>query len=224
MLVKKLKKELQKYNPNAKVKMHYKEGEDVVYITDNSNCGVVVLKNQHDIDSIFKKDATQLTLGKSSELFLSTLLVKELLEQLANYDDNVEVKMHHIDGYNLLFVVAYTDCDDIVVLEDASDNDLSSELYERFKTANERWPNELAFYKDLVETGFTLNDIRMYCPDKYVYSKRFMLEHNLLFPLLHQSTREHDLAAHTLDKTEGAPKSGKDIHKSNKTVSFMNLF
>ena len=39
--------------------------------------------------------------------------------------------------------------------------------------------DELDFFIDLVNKGITLEDIRVYCPDKYDYSKSFMEEHGL---------------------------------------------
>ena len=57
---------------------------------------------------------------------------------------------------------------------------LGSELYERFNFASENQLDELDFFTDLIETGFTLDDIKENLPDKYEYSKQFLEEHGLI--------------------------------------------
>ena len=72
----------------------------------------------------------------------------------------------------------------VKILQDAdhskkTGNNLGKELSIRFEKAAEEQMDELDFFIDLVNKGITLEDIRVYCPDKYDYSKSFMEEHGL---------------------------------------------
>lgn len=100
--------------------------------------------------------------------------VKKLIKQLEHYDLDAEVKMHHRDGLNLLFVVQISGDDKTVYLEDESDNDLRSELGARFDNLRKGIISEEEFFTDLTDTGFTLDDIKKYIPEEYEYSKKFM--------------------------------------------------
>ena len=100
--------------------------------------------------------------------------VRKLLKLLEYYDPDAEVKMHRRDGMNLLFVVQISGDDKIVYLEDESDNDLGSELGARFENLREGTLSEEEFFADLVDTGFTLDDIQKYIPEEYEYAKKFM--------------------------------------------------
>lgn len=104
----------------------------------------------------------------------------EKLETYKKLNPNAEVKLHHKEGNNALFVVSFVGNNDVVVIEDKSDNDLRSELNERFNNASEESRDELDFFIDLLETGFTLNDIKENLPEKYEYSKKFLEEHGLI--------------------------------------------
>lgn len=57
---------------------------------------------------------------------------------------------------------------------------LEKEISARFENASENQMDELDFFMDLLDSGITLEDIKIYCPDKYEYSKLFMEEHGLL--------------------------------------------
>lgn len=57
---------------------------------------------------------------------------------------------------------------------------LEKEISDRFENASENQMDELDFFMDLLDSGITLEDIKIYCPDKYEYSKLFMEEHGLL--------------------------------------------
>ena len=50
----------------------------------------------------------------------------------------------------------------------------------RFNQAVEDGEDELEFFTDLLELGFTLEDIKENAPDRYEYSKNFMEEHGLV--------------------------------------------
>lgn len=100
--------------------------------------------------------------------------VKKLIKLLENYNPDAEVKMHHKDGLNLLFACQISGNDDTVFLEDASDNDLGSELEARFENLLNKKMTEHEFFADLIDTGFTLDDIQKYIPEQYEYSKAIM--------------------------------------------------
>lgn len=100
--------------------------------------------------------------------------VKKLIKLLENYNPEAEVKMHHKDGLNLLFACQISGNDDTVFLEDASDNDLGSELEARFENLLNKKMTEHEFFADLIDTGFTLDDIQKYIPEQYEYSKAMM--------------------------------------------------
>ena len=106
--------------------------------------------------------------------------VSRMIKELQKFNPDAEVKMHYKDGYNALFVVAYQNNDSVVTIEDKSDNDLGSELCARFEYASENNIDELDFFMDLLELGFTLEDIKENLPDKYEYSKQFLEEHGLI--------------------------------------------
>lgn len=56
----------------------------------------------------------------------------------------------------------------------------SKELSERFRKASDFQTDELDFFEELLEAGFSLEDIKESLPDKYEYSKNFMEEHGLV--------------------------------------------
>lgn len=63
---------------------------------------------------------------------------------------------------------------------------LKKEISTRFEKAAEMvstdaQPDELDFFLDLLYDGITLDDIKIYCPEKYEYSRDFMENHGLTF-------------------------------------------
>lgn len=106
--------------------------------------------------------------------------VKRMLNELQKFNPDAEVKLHCRNGNNALFVLAYVGDEKTVVIEDASDNDLRSELCARFTNASEEQTDELDFFMDLFELGFTLDDIKENVPEKYEFSKTFCEEHGLI--------------------------------------------
>lgn len=89
-----------------------------------------------------------------------------------------EVKLHHFTGPNLLFVCQLAN-KGIVYLEDASTNDLRAELDARFEELLGNAMTEQEFFIDLVDTGFHLEDIKTYLPEKYEYSKEVTEKYGL---------------------------------------------
>lgn len=161
-------KELEKYNPNAKIKMHDKFGNDLVRVSyipsSNSGDSVIFLEDKEDVKKL---------------MVPPNFTVKNLIDTLNKIEGNSRVKMHSPKGNNVLFVIQYIDSD-TVIIEDLSDNDLSTELDERFKCAAENQLDELDFFLELDEIGITLEDIYKNLPEKYEYSKTFIIEHGLI--------------------------------------------
>ena len=108
------------------------------------------------------------------------MTVERLIKELKKYNPKAVVRLHHIEGYDALFAVGFANNNNVVVIEDKSDNDLGSEIEARFEHAKDIGMNELEFFKDFLEIGLTLDDSKEYYPEKYEYSKDFMSKHNLI--------------------------------------------
>lgn len=59
-------------------------------------------------------------------------------------------------------------------------DDLSVKLSLLFEQASKKGDDELNFFLNLIEKGFTLNDIKTHLPNKFEYAKLFMKEHGLI--------------------------------------------
>lgn len=108
------------------------------------------------------------------------MTVERLIKQLENYNPKAEVRLNDYRGYVALFALATKNDDNVVWIEGKNDVDLGEEISARFEKANEIQMDELDFFLDLLDMGITLEDIQLYCPDKYKYSKSFMEEHGLV--------------------------------------------
>ena len=108
------------------------------------------------------------------------MTVERMIKELQKYNPKARVKLHSKYGDEALFVVQYVNDENTVIVEDQNGNDLSSELEARFQVASDKQLDELDFFMDLLETGFTLDDIKEHLPEKYEYSKKFMEEHGLI--------------------------------------------
>lgn len=108
------------------------------------------------------------------------MTVKRLIKQLENYKPKAEVRLNDCRGTTALFAVALANNDDLVWIEGKDDIDLGEEISARFERASEIQMDELDFFIDLLDMGITLEDIKVYCSDKYEYSKTFMEEHGLI--------------------------------------------
>ena len=104
----------------------------------------------------------------------------KLLETLVKDNPEAEIKMHHREGNNLLFAVTYVNDNSVMVLEDRDDNDLGSELGARFEALDEKEFEEEYFYRDLIDTGFTLEDIKENIPDRYEEIRGKLKEYGLM--------------------------------------------
>lgn len=101
--------------------------------------------------------------------------VRQILKALENKNPEADVLMHGQMGNPLLFVTSYVNDDTKIVLEDADDVDMRTQLMANFETVTAGGcEDEAAFFKELADTGFTLDDIKLYVPEKYEYAKKFM--------------------------------------------------
>lgn len=107
--------------------------------------------------------------------------VSKLIEELKKSDPNNEVILHSPMGETIVCVARYQSeaYKSKVGLYVKSDINVKSELYARFHEASKYFDSELDFFLDLLDSGFTLDDIKEHLPDKYLYSHKFMKEHGL---------------------------------------------
>ena len=107
--------------------------------------------------------------------------VKRMIELLKKYNPDATVKLHHYLGEEALFVVGMANNNNIVWLEAADDNDMSSEISARFENAIETQIDELDFYMDLLDTGITVDMVREFMDDEHAdHMYDFCKEHGLI--------------------------------------------
>lgn len=114
------------------------------------------------------------------------MTVERLIKELENLNmPKAEVKLNDIHGSTALFALAlanpyHKELSNVVWIESKNDIDMENELSARFEDASELQMDELDFFMNLLDTGFTLDDIKEYLPEQYEYSKNFMEEHGLI--------------------------------------------
>lgn len=59
------------------------------------------------------------------------MTVKTLIEKLSHYNKDAIVRLHHREGEELLFALAFQNDDTTVVLETENDNDMREEIQAR---------------------------------------------------------------------------------------------
>lgn len=106
--------------------------------------------------------------------------VRRMIELLQGLNPEAEVKLHDRYGHNALTAFSYIGEEDTVIIEDKGDFDLSAELSARFEDAAERQLDELDFFINLLDDGYTLEDIKENLPERYEYSRNFCSEHGLI--------------------------------------------
>lgn len=105
------------------------------------------------------------------------MTVKTLIEKLSHYNKDAIVRLHHREGEELLFALAFQNDDTTVVLETENDNDMREEIQARFDTALE----ELDVYSEMLETGIDIKMVRKYLGDDVAdHMKVFCIEHGLI--------------------------------------------
>ena len=106
------------------------------------------------------------------------MTVKTLIEKLSHYNKNAIVRLHHREGEELLFALAFHTT---VVLETENDNDMREEIQARFDAALEDGKDELDVYSEMLETGIDIKMVRKYLGDDAAdHMKDFCKEHGLI--------------------------------------------
>ena len=108
------------------------------------------------------------------------MTVKTLIEKLSHYNKNAIIHLHHREGEELLFALAFQNDDTIVVLETENDNDMREEIQVRFDAALDG-RDELDVYSEMLETGIDIKMVRKYLGDDVAdHMKDFCKEHGLI--------------------------------------------
>lgn len=108
------------------------------------------------------------------------MTVKTLIEKLSHYNKNAIVRLHHREGEELLFALAFQNDDTTVVLETENDNDMREEIQVRFDAALDG-RDELDVYSEMLETGIDIKMVRKYLGDDAAdHMKVFCVEHGLI--------------------------------------------
>lgn len=90
------------------------------------------------------------------------MVIEKLIDNLQKLQKNhpgAQVNLHDRLGRTVLCVVALEKDDGNVWLEDAGDIDVGEEIRARFDYMKENNIEEKEFYQDLIDTGFTLEQI-----------------------------------------------------------------
>lgn len=75
------------------------------------------------------------------------MTVKTLIEKLSHYNKDAIVRLHHREGEELLFALAFQNDDTTVVLETENDNDMREEIQARLKMEKMSWRSILKCWK-----------------------------------------------------------------------------
>lgn len=93
------------------------------------------------------------------------MTVKTLIEKLSHYNKDAIVRLHHREGEELLFALAFQNDDTTVVLD----------------AALEDGKDELDVYSEMLETGIDIKMVRKYLGDDAAdHMKVFCIEHGLI--------------------------------------------
>lgn len=91
------------------------------------------------------------------------MTVKTLIEKLSHYNKNAIVRLHHREGEELLFALAFQNDDTTVVLETENDNDMREEIQARFDAAlDRRWCSRS--YERFLQRAWI--DLKLYANNK----------------------------------------------------------
>lgn len=102
------------------------------------------------------------------------------LQRIEKTHPNATVKMNNLYGMPVMRVVPGKESDE-VWLEGREDLDVTIELRACYEEASEMQEDELEFFSDMLNRGFTLSDFRTALKeDTFQYAKKFMEEHGLI--------------------------------------------
>lgn len=102
------------------------------------------------------------------------MTVRRLIKQLLDYPMDSQVL--DSDGSPIMFMLFHSRENDDVRLESKSQMDVDAELEALFNTAREEAWGDYETYDELIEMGFTLEDLKDYREDTYEWAKRIAEE------------------------------------------------
>ena len=107
------------------------------------------------------------------------MTVENLIKQLEKMNPKAEVRINNIRGSIALWASTNKESD-TVWIEGKDDINVGDELRSMFNYAKETGIDETAVYTELLEMGFTLDDIQKNCSDKYEPMKAFIEQHDMM--------------------------------------------
>lgn len=109
------------------------------------------------------------------------MTVQQLKAFLEDQNPNAQVRLHSIGGHPVMFAVRSEKNKDEIWLEDRTDFDVVNELKAQYEHAAETQRDELEFFEEMLDVGFTIEDFeKALTSDQFAYAKTFMEEHGLL--------------------------------------------
>lgn len=107
--------------------------------------------------------------------------VKRMIKELEKFNQDAEVRISGYEGNTVLFVLARDNDDKVVWLETEEDCDLGSEIAERFDEAILNGEDETDVYRELIETGISVECLRKYAGDEAAdHMKKYCEEHGII--------------------------------------------
>ena len=94
------------------------------------------------------------------------MTVERLIKQLEKFNPKAEVRLNEAYGSTALFALALVDSSNnkdlsnVVWIEGKNDVNIKEELTARFEVAPEEYDDELDFFMELDDIGYTLDDIK----------------------------------------------------------------
>ena len=107
--------------------------------------------------------------------------VKTIIEKLSKFNPEAEVRLNNYNGEEALFINARLNDNGIVWLDGENEINMTEEIRSRYKYAAKNKISDIDFYKDLLETGITVDMVRRYISDSVAYvMEQFCIEYGLL--------------------------------------------
>ena len=102
------------------------------------------------------------------------MTVRSMIKQLADYPMDYQVV--DTDGSPIMFMFFHNRGIKAVRLEPKSQMDVESELDALFEIAHEEGWSDYETVDELVERGYTLEDLKEYRQDTYLWAKKYGME------------------------------------------------
>ena len=105
------------------------------------------------------------------------MTVRMMIKQLMDYPMDWQV----VDTEGSPIMYSVTKYDNKVYLEPKSQMDINNELYELIETAMEIAQSDIDTLEDLIERGYTLEDLKEYSESTYEWAKNLAEEYEIDF-------------------------------------------